>query len=386
MRILMVSARYYPFVGGTETHVHEVGTRLAGMGHSITVLTTDPHGSLPTEELVCPGMRIKRVRAYPPNRDYYFSPRIYTEISQAPCDLIHFQGYNNFVAPIGMLAAIRRKVPFVLTFHSGGHSSRLRNAIRGPQQVALSPLVARAAHLIGVSDREAAFFSKRMRINEDRFTVIPNGAELPPPSDPPPALEPHLVLSVGRLERYKGHHRVIGAFPALRERVPDASLKVVGSGPYKADLIALVRKLRLESCVSFVSIPPHDRQYLANILFSAGLIVLLSEQEAHPVAVLEALSAGRPVLVSDAPGLQELARAGLCRSVPLDSGPSGVAAAIAVELTARHDNMERVSLPTWDDCVSQILQVYNSVSEETAAVPDCEEDNSIIVRHYGRGP
>lgn len=40
MRILMVAARYAPYVGGVETHVHEVSTRLVVLGHQVTVLTT----------------------------------------------------------------------------------------------------------------------------------------------------------------------------------------------------------------------------------------------------------------------------------------------------------------------------------------------------------
>jgi hypothetical protein len=38
----MVLARYSPYVGGTETHVHEVAKRMKTAGHDVTVLTTDP--------------------------------------------------------------------------------------------------------------------------------------------------------------------------------------------------------------------------------------------------------------------------------------------------------------------------------------------------------
>src|SRR5262245_7781519 len=241
MRILMVSARYSPFVGGVETHTHEVGTRMVALGHHVVVLTTDPTGDLSSEEVV-DGVRIKRVRAWPKNRDYYWSPRIYSEIARGHCDIIHFQGYNTFVAPIGMLAASRGDLPFVLTFHSGGHSSRLRNAIRGIQHAMLRPLVTRAARLIGVSEFEASFFSNRMGVSRDRFVVIPNGAEMPAAS-PSVKVEPHLIVSGGRLERYKGHHRAIAAMPELIQRLPNARLHVVGSGPYEAELRRLIDKL-----------------------------------------------------------------------------------------------------------------------------------------------
>ena len=366
MHILMVAARFAPFVGGIETHMLEVGTRFAALGHAVTVVTTDPSGTLPREEAVA-GMRVKRVRAWPKKRDYYLAPAIYSEIGRSACDIIHFQGYNTFVAPIGMAAAIRRGVPFVLTFHSGGHSSPLRNAIRGVQQTLLSPLVGRASHLIGVSEYEAAAFSRRMRLDRRKFTVVPNGASLPPPSSTAPRNEGHLVVSVGRLERYKGHHRVITAFPELIRRVPDARLKIVGSGPYEPALHSLVRQLKLEKRVTIESIPSAERQRLSELLSAAGLVVLLSEYEAHPVAIMEALSLGRRVLVSDTSGLRELAQKGLCRSIPLNAKPRRVAEAIATELESRQALPDFI-LPNWDDCARQLIGVYEAVLNSTGQI------------------
>jgi len=60
MRVLMVAARCYPFMGGIETHIQEVGPRLVARGHAVDVLTTDPSGKLPVEEEVR-GMHVQRV-------------------------------------------------------------------------------------------------------------------------------------------------------------------------------------------------------------------------------------------------------------------------------------------------------------------------------------
>ena len=359
IRIVMVAARYFPFLGGIETHIHEVGRRMVALGHHVNVITTDPSGDLPKYG-VDNGINIKRIKAYPKNRDYYFAPNLYNKIAKIECDIIHFQGYNNFVPPLGMMAAIRRGIPFVLTFHSGGHSSRLRNAIRGAQISILKPLAAHADRLIGVSEYEAEFFSQQMGLDPERFVVVPNGAALPPPSDPPPAVNPHLILSVGRLERYKGHHRAIEAFPALLKRVPDARLQIVGTGPYETELRALVDRLKLDHAISFVSIPGAERQRLTDLLCSAGLVVLFSDYEAHPVAVIEALSVQRPVLVTDTSGLRELAQKGLCRSIPLHATAEMIAAAITAELAKKHQPSS-VTLRNWDDCTEQLLGLYNAV-------------------------
>jgi glycosyltransferase involved in cell wall biosynthesis len=358
MRILMVAARCYPFMGGIETHIQEVGPRLVARGHAIEVLTTDPSGELPVEEEVG-GMRVRRVPAWPKELDFYLAPGIYAAIRRGSWDLIHFQGYSTFVAPIGLLAAIRRDLPFVLTFHSGGHSSRLRNAVRSTQHALLRPLMARAARLIGVSEFEADFFSATMRVPRERFTVIPNGAAMPAPSRGV-TVDPHLIVSGGRLERYKGHHRAIAALPELIRRVPDARLHVVGTGPYEGELRALVRTLGLEDRVTIGAIPGSERQKMADLLASAGLFVLFSEYEAHPVAVVEALSLRRPVLVSDTSGLGEMAAEGLCRAIPRDAGPSEVAAAIAEELETRRE-IPDLTLPDWDDCAQSLSEVYDDV-------------------------
>jgi glycosyltransferase involved in cell wall biosynthesis len=354
----MVAARCYPFVGGIETHIHEIGPRLVASGHSVDVLTTDPSGCLPPEENVR-GMCVRRVPAWPKNQDLYIAPAIYARVGRGNWDLIHFQGYNTFVAPIGLLAAIHRHTPFVLTFHSGGHSSRLRNAVRPIQHMLLRPLLARAGRLIGVSEFEADFFSARMGLPRERFVVIPNGAEMPTAS-PDVVIDPHLVVTSGRLERYKGHHRVIAALPELIRRVPEARLHIAGTGTYERELQRLVSVLGLEDRVTIAAIPGSERQKMADLVASAGLFVLFSEYEAHPVAVMEAISLRRPVLVSDAFGLRELASEGMCRALSCDSSPEQLAAAMAEAMSSRQTTPD-VVLQDWDGCAHALNQVYGEV-------------------------
>lgn len=364
MRILMVTARYAPFVGGIESHVREVGPRMGSRGHEVTVLTTDPGGRLPVEEWVA-GMRVRRVNAWPTHRDYYFAPGVYTEISRGRWDIVHVQGYGTFVAPLAMAAAIRCDIPFVLTFHSGGHSSAWRNAIRGAQRTVLSPLARRAGRLIGVSQFEADFFSRKMRLDRQNWSIVPNGASLPAPRCAGRQRSGNLVVSIGRLERYKGHHKVIEAFPDLLSVVPDAHLKIVGTGPYERPLRRLVDRLGLADRVAFESYGPTERQQLATVLASAGLVVLLSEYEAHPVAVMEALALRCRVLVTETSGLQELAQKGLCRSIPMDAAPGAAAAAMAEELGSARE-VPPLSLPDWDTCAQQLLDIYDAVLRTAA--------------------
>jgi glycosyltransferase involved in cell wall biosynthesis len=363
LRIAMVSARAFPLMGGIESHIHEVSSRLVSMGHDITVLTTDRTGELPRQERQA-GVRTVRVPAWPSNADYYLAPAIYEEIVAGDYDVVHVQGYHTLVAPLAMLASIRKGTPFVVTFHSGGHSSAFRNAIREIQWKTIAPLVRQASMHVGVSVFEADLFSKKMGVPRSRFTVVPNGAQMPvvQPRQASGKKGPS-IISIGRLERYKGHQRAIEAMQKLRWRFPDAHLKILGSGPYEGELRRLIKRLRLTEAVTIESIPPAERQNLANLLSAADLVLLLSEYEAHPVAVMEALSLGRKVLTTDTSGFRELSQKGLIRTVSLKSSPIEIAAAMADALEAP-PLKTGFTLPNWDDCARQLETVYLAAAQQ----------------------
>ena len=358
-RVLMVTPRYFPEMGGTEMHVHEVSKRLLGRGYEVDILTTDRSGSLPAEDFSL-GVRVRRVPAWPRQRDYYFAPAIYAEIARAECDLIHVQGCHTFVAPLAMLAARQKRVPYVITFHSGGHSSVLRNSVRRLQWWVLRSLVSHAKHCVGVSRYEADRFSTAMHIPPERFTVIPNGAGIRTISNKPQINGGPLIVSIGRLERYKGHHRLIQAIPEVLRTVPNVRLRVLGEGPYRERLIALIDRLNLHSQVTVGGIPPTEREQLGSVLGSAALVVLLSEYEAHPIAIMEALALGRRVLVTDCSGFREMVDQHAVTAVPPDASCTQIAAAVIANL-GKGPSSRPMCLPTWDECADRLAGVYQSV-------------------------
>jgi glycosyltransferase involved in cell wall biosynthesis len=346
-------------MGGLETHLHEVAPRIAARGFEVTVLTTDRTGQLPEHEVIN-GVAIQRVRAWPAKRDYYFAPGIYGVISREPWDLVHCHAYQTLVPPLTMLAAIRSKIPFVVTFHSGGHPSRIRNRLRSIQLRVLRPLLARARKLIAVSEFEAERFPGLLGISRSRFVTIPNGAAIQLPEGRSlPDEDPYLIISVGRLERYKGHHLVIAALPSVIAELPEASLRIVGTGPYEAELLAMAQAAGVSDRVTIGSVDPTDRLGMAELLASAGLVTLLSEYEANPVAIMEALSLNRRVLVAGTSGLNELARRGLAQSVPLDIAPELLGKRIVDQL--RSPAPTGFDLPSWDACADRLAAVYREV-------------------------
>ena len=361
LKLLMVTPRYPPDVGGVERHVSEVSTRLAGRGCRVTVLCTDRTGRLPAGE-THDGVEVRRVRAWPRARDYYVAPGIYREVSRGGWDLVHVQSYHTLVAPLAILGALRANVPYVVTFHGGGHSSGLRKRLRPLQRRLLRPLLTRAARLVAIARFEIELYGRELSIPAERFTLIPNGAELTRgagggSSDRP--ADGALIASVGRLERYKGHDRVLAALPHVLKERPQARLWLAGSGPYERTLRRMADRLGVASKVEIASAASGGE--LAARLTEVSVVVLLSEFETHPLAALEALSLRRPLLVAAAPGLQELADEGLARAVERDSDPRALARAI-IEQLDRPLVPAAVELPSWDDCAGELARLYEDVS------------------------
>lgn len=359
MRVGMVSTRARPEIGGIESVVAEVAGRVAAAGYALEVLTTDRSGTLPRTEQM-DGYVVRRFRAYPAGRDWYLSPGLFWALLRSRYDVLHVQGIHTLVPPLAMLAAILRRTPFVLTFHTGGNSSAFRERARATQFRLLSPLLRRARRLMGVSLYEARRFEEVMGLPAGSIAVVRNGGSLPPLTRPVEP-EPGLVVSVGRVERYKGHHRAVEALPYLLKVRPDARLEVLGSGPYEDDLRALAERLGVADRVRVRLVPPVDRALMAETLAGAGVMVLLSDYEAHPVAVMEALAAGRPAVVARTSGLTELEELGWAVGVDRDAGPEETARAIEAQLEdpVRPDPAD---LPTWETCVAAVTDTYDAVA------------------------
>jgi glycosyltransferase involved in cell wall biosynthesis len=361
-RLLFVTPRYTPLMGGVETHVEQVALRLAAAGLDVHVLTTRPPDT-PAQE-IRDGVCIHRVGYWPAGSDLYFAPEMRRVIQTGGWDLVHVQSYHTLVAPLAMASALRAGIPYVVTFHGGGNSSTLRSRVRSIQQAALAPLLRRAERLVAVASFEIPHFSQRLGIAQEKFTLIPNGADLPAlPDGPAPGRNGTRIASVGRLERYKGHQRIIAALPHILKERPDAHLWIAGSGPYEDDLKRLAEKLGVAERVEIRAVPPQERERMARELAQVDLFVLLSEYETHPIAVLEALAFKRPVLVVDTSGMSELSQKGWARAVPLESSPEQVARA-ALEQIEHPIQPENLEIPTWDDCARGLLALYESIWEK----------------------
>jgi glycosyltransferase involved in cell wall biosynthesis len=133
-------------------------------------------------------------------------------------------------------------------------------------------------------------------------------------------LEPDaLVLAtIARFDPVKRLEVLLRALPLLVARVPEAQLLIVGDGPERNALQALARTLGVGDRVVFAGAIPDASRVLPIV----DLYVTASRREGLPLAVLEAMACGLPVLATEAPGHVDAVESEVTgRLVPLDDAP-----------------------------------------------------------------
>ncbi len=145
-------------------------------------------------------------------------------------------------------------------------------------------------------------------VPEERITVLRNGVDLerfqPVPKETARKelglSNSPVVVSVGNLVPEKGHDIVIDAV----SRLPDVTALVVGEGPLRGALTALVNRLGLGARVRLLGSMP--QQHLPTVYSAADVVVLASSREGWPNVVLEAMACGTPVVAANVGGVPEI--------------------------------------------------------------------------------
>ncbi len=147
-----------------------------------------------------------------------------------------------------------------------------------------------------------------------------------------------MILNVARLNKQKAQHNLIAAMPAVLEHQPYAELVIAGQGDLQAELEDQVKRLGLVDSVHLIG----TRDDIRRVMAAADLFALPSSWEGLPVALLEAMEAGLPVLataVGDIPSVVDDDAGYLIDN----NEPATVATAIVNALTddGRHDRVRR---------------------------------------------
>lgn len=167
------------------------------------------------------------------------------------------------------------------------------------------------------------------------IAVIPNGVDVPafPERSPEVATRPaRSVITIANLRAEKDHETLIAAAALVAADFPDVTFRIVGDGPRRPELEALVRGRNLQETVIFLG----HREDVSQLLAEADVFVLPSRSEAFPNSAIEAMASGLPVVASAVGGLLDLIDDGRTGLLVEPGGPEQFAAAIRRLLADRH--------------------------------------------------
>jgi len=107
------------------------------------------------------------------------------------------------------------------------------------------------------------------------------------------------LVYIGRFAKVKNLNFILKCIKIIKKKYNKITLLLVGDGPEKQKLIALVNKYKINNNVIFVD-PTYN---VISYLKKSKMFVLASKSEGLPISVLESMAIGTPVIISDYPGV-----------------------------------------------------------------------------------
>jgi glycosyltransferase involved in cell wall biosynthesis len=214
-------------------------------------------------------------------------------------DVVHTHSYLPNL--YGGLAARLAGVPAVVTSEHGTN----------PWKTSAHHWVERAV-ISRFADRRICVSKEILRIRQEvdripatKLTYIPNGTEIDAnPTSPPPGR--FVFGTLGRLVVQKDYGTLIKAMGVLRDRGWAAELYVVGDGPERANLESEIADLGLASVIHITGMQSDTRAWLSR--FHA--FVMCSIREGQPMALLEAMACGLPIVATRVGAIPETIASG----------------------------------------------------------------------------
>lgn len=300
-------------------------------------------------------------------------------------DLVHTVLFEATIA--GRLAtALERSLPvltsLVNTTYDPGHRATVRSpaALRAYQAVDMAT-AGLTDHFHAVSNAVKRSAIRHLRIPESKISVIPRGrsislTQLRTPETIRTARRrlgiyggQPVIVTVGRQEPQKGQIYLLRAFHEALKEIPDARLYIVGrEGNSSKQLKQEAKLLGLPADqIAFVG----HRQDVSDYLRAADIFAFPSVYEGLGGALIEALAAGIPSVVSDIPALSEVTDSGKAAVLVPPGNTTKLATAIA-QLLADRDLQGRLvqegrriflSRYTLDKYADRMAALYRDVAQ-----------------------
>jgi glycosyltransferase involved in cell wall biosynthesis len=221
-------------------------------------------------------------------------------------DIALLEDFYSAISVMTARAAVRAGVPYVLQpLGTLSHAPERGRPVVKRLFLELwgKRTVREAAALMYVGEHEAADF---LAAGGSRARVVRMPLPLDLPDSAGGAKAPHpTVAFVGRLHQIKGIDCLIEAVAIARQQIPDIRLDIVGPGDrYRRVLEATVDRLNMRQTVAFHGFVESVEKL--RVLRGAHVSALLSKSEGLPMAALEAMACGTPVVLSRGCHLDEV--------------------------------------------------------------------------------
>jgi phosphatidylinositol alpha-mannosyltransferase len=205
------------------------------------------------------------------------------------------------------------------------------------------------------------------KLGVKNIQIIPNGVDLNlfTNKSEPPSSRVFTILSVGRLEKVKGHRYLIDAFAQIKKEMPQAKLIFVGDGSERENLEKQVSDLGL-SDAEFIGEVPHRE--LPSWYHGADVFVMPSLSEGFGICAIEAMASGVPVVASGVGGLLDIIENGQTGLLVAPKDSKSLAGAVCLLL--RDKNLyhhiiirakESIKKYNWGDVSLRVSGIYRTL-------------------------
>lgn len=363
MRILQVTPRYFPSMGGVEVVVQKISETLVERGIQVVVFSLDRSSNLASVDNIR-GVLVKRFTSLVGDPLYLPEPKFVAGLRKEKADVIHV--HNIHTLPPLFVALCRRSDQKLLLqphYHRYGQSPFRHSFFELYKQGAYGTIFSRT-HIIVVNSA----YEKQI-LCED-FPEAGNILLLPEGIDVDEAMhvkyepvEPKRILYVGGLRRYKNVDKILEGFAYLiKNGDRNFRLVIVGDGPERNSLVNLADALGINGFVEWKS--RLSRQQLLCEYAKASVFILLSPLESFSRVVYDALFVGVPVVVLDFGALRHLVAAGFAEGVnSLTQQDIADALLKATKKTYPRFSWDANAFLDWKSYSNRIINIYQKLCE-----------------------
>lgn len=326
LSIALFSPLFHPVIGGSESYTWTLAEGLARRGHRVLVVTDRTDASL----VVCEEMsgftvlRLGRYRECMSSAGsvswecigFGLVEEVVERLDGRPIDVLHAQNQCSLLP--SLMFGLERGVPTVLTMHEQAPEDLPGG--RGRSRLLLGHLP--FTFLIAGS-RFYADQGTRLGCPAEKLKIVYHGIDVEKFGSGDGTVEraalvsdgEPLVVLPGRFTPRKGLLDFVEAMAIVRERVPRVRACLAGavsstSPEYLQSVRARISDLHLDETV-VIADGVYGVDTMPNLFAAADLVVQPSYAEGLGLAVIEAMVAGTPVVVTDIPGLDELVADGV---------------------------------------------------------------------------